>query len=85
MFNSFKFCPTRFYRGDEKFSKGFLPPAHLVTVLASLHIVQTRGGQTCSMEESFAENQKHRRIGKPVCSVNTNTVKNASFALNGVQ
>jgi len=48
----------------------------------SLH---TRGdGQTCSMEESFAENQKHQRAAKPVCSVNTNTVKNASFTLNVV-
>jgi len=43
------------------------------------------GGQTCSMEESFAENQKHQRAAKPVCSVNTNTVKNASFTLNHVQ
>jgi len=82
MSNSFKFCPTRFSTGDEKFSKcGTSPPAPLATVLASLHIVQTRGEQTCSMEESFEENQKHRRAAKPVCSVNTNTVKNASFTL----
>jgi len=27
------------------------------------------------MEEFFAENRKHRRVAKPVCSVNTNTVK----------
>jgi len=37
------------------------------------------------MEESFAENQKQRRAAKPVCSVNTNTVRNASFTLNDVQ
>jgi len=37
------------------------------------------------MEESFAENQKHQRAAKPVCYVNTNTVKNASFTLNDVQ
>jgi len=85
MSNSFKFSPTRFSRRKVKFSKGgFSPPAPLVTVLASLHIVQTRGGETCSMEVSFAENQKHRRVVKPVCSVNTNTVKNASFTLNDV-
>jgi len=34
------------------------------------------------MEESFAENHKHQRDAKPVCSVNT--VKNASFTLNDV-
>jgi len=37
------------------------------------------------MEESFAENQKHQRAAKPVCCVNTNTVKNASFTLNDVR
>jgi len=37
------------------------------------------------MEESFAENQKHHRPAKLVCSDNTNTVKNASFTLNDVQ
>jgi len=31
------------------------------------------------MQESFAENQKHQRTAKPVGSVYTNTVKNASF------
>jgi len=68
-----------------KFSKwGFSPAATLVTVLASLHIAQTSGGQTCSVEESFGETQKHWRAAKPVCSVNTSTVKNASFTLNGV-
>jgi len=36
-------------------------------------------------EESFAENQKQQRATKPVCSVNINTVKNASFTLNDVQ
>ena len=41
-----------------------------------------QGGQTCSMEESFAENQKHQQAAKPVCSVKTNTVKSASFTLN---
>jgi len=46
------------FPGEKKnFPRGLLPPAPLVTVLASLHIVQTRSGQTCSMEESFAENQ----------------------------
>jgi len=43
------------------------------------------GGQNCSIEESFAENQKHQQAAKPVCSVNTNTAKNASFTLTGVQ
>jgi len=33
------------------------------------------------MEEPFAENQKHQRTPKPVCNVNTNTVKNASVTL----
>jgi len=42
---------------------------------ASLHIVLARGGQTCSMDVSFAENQKHQQAAKPVCSVNTNTVR----------
>jgi len=37
------------------------------------------------MEESLAENQKHQRAAEPVCSVRTNTVKNASFTLNDVQ
>jgi len=37
------------------------------------------------MEESFAKNRKHQRAAKPVCNVNTNTVKNASFRLNDVQ
>jgi len=37
------------------------------------------------MEESFAENQKHQRVAKPVDSINTNTVKNASFTFNDVQ
>ena len=52
---------------------------------ASLHIVQTRGGQTCSMDDSFAEKQKRQQAAKTVCSVNTDTVKNASFTLNDVQ
>jgi len=50
-----------------------------------LVVLRTRDGQTCSMEESFAENQKHQRAAKPLCSVNTNTVKNASVTLNDVQ
>jgi len=37
------------------------------------------------MEESFAENEKHQRVAKSVCSVNTNTIKNTSFTLNDVQ
>jgi len=36
------------------------------------------------MEELSAENQKHQRAAKPVCSVNANTVKDASFTLNDV-
>jgi len=36
------------------------------------------------VEASFVENQKHQRAAKPVCSVNTNTVKNASSTLNDV-
>jgi len=34
------------------------------------------------MEESFAENQKRQRAAELVCSVNRNTVKNASFTVN---
>jgi len=37
------------------------------------------------MEGSFVKNQKHQRAAKPVCSVNTNTVKNANFTLDDVQ
>jgi len=37
------------------------------------------------MEESFAEIKKHQRAAKPVCCVNRNTVKNASFTLLDVQ
>jgi len=37
------------------------------------------------MEESFAENRKRQRVAKPVCSVNTHTVKNTSFTLNDLQ
>jgi len=37
------------------------------------------------MEGSFAENKIHQLAAKPVCSVNTNTVKNARFTLNDVQ
>jgi len=37
------------------------------------------------MEESFEENQKHQWVAKPVCSVNTNVVKNAAFTLYDVQ
>jgi len=36
-------------------------------------------GKRVQMEESFAENQKHKRAAKPFFSVNRNTVKNASF------
>jgi len=32
------------------------------------HIASTRGGQTCSMDDSFAENQKHQQAAKPLCS-----------------
>jgi len=51
----------------------------------SLHTVLTAGGQTCSIDDSFAEIQKHQRAAKPVCSVNTNMIKNASFTLIDVQ
>jgi len=37
------------------------------------------------MDDSFAENQKRQQAAKTVCSVNTDTVKNASFTLNDVQ
>jgi len=37
------------------------------------------------MEESLAENQKHGQAAKTLCSVNTNTVKYASFTSNDVQ
>jgi len=37
------------------------------------------------MEQSFADNKEHQRAAKPVCCVNTNTVKDASFTLNDVQ
>jgi len=37
------------------------------------------------MEESFAENQKHKREATPACSVNGNTEKNASFTLNDTE
>jgi len=32
-----------------------------------------------SIEESFAQNQKHQQGAKSVCSVKTKMVKNASF------
>jgi len=35
----------------------------------SLHTVLTGGGQTWSMEESFAEKQKHQQAAKPFRSV----------------
>jgi len=36
----------------------------------------SRGGQTCSIEESFAEShQKKQRAAKPVCNVNTNMLR----------
>jgi len=38
-----------------------------------------RGGQTCSIEDSFTENQKHQRAVKSVCRVNPNMVNNARF------
>jgi len=34
------------------------------------------------MKKILAENQKQQRAAKPVCNINTNTVKNASFTLN---
>jgi len=36
------------------------------------------------MDDSFAEKQKHLRAAKPVCTVNTNTVKNESFTWRAV-
>jgi len=50
----------------------------------SLHIVLTNGGQASSMEESFAEKQKHQQAAKTLCSVQTNMVKNESFTPNDV-
>jgi len=38
-----------------------------------------QGRANCSIEESFAENQTHQRAAKPVCSINTNTVKKCKF------
>jgi len=35
-----------------------------------------------SMEESFAENQKHQRVAKTVCSVSTN--RNVSLAVQSI-
>jgi len=35
-------------------------------------VVWTRDGQTCSTDDSFAENQKHQWADKLVCCVNTN-------------
>jgi len=69
------------FRGSIGCKNCALLAAMLLFTHVSLH---TWGGQTCSMEESFAENQKHQRAAKPVCSVNTNMVKNASFILNDV-
>jgi len=43
------------------------------------------GGQTCSIGKSFAENQKHQRAAKPVCSVITVTEKIGSFTENDLQ
>jgi len=37
------------------------------------------------MDDSSAENQKHQQAAKPVCSANTNTVKNANLTSNDVQ
>ena len=51
----------------------------LIIGFGCTNFTQSMGGQTCSMEESFAENQKHQRPGKSVCSVNTSSVNNASF------
>jgi len=47
-------------------------------------MVYTRGGQTCSMEESFAENQKYQRAAKPFCSFNTSFTLNQWFYPTGV-
>jgi len=39
----------------------------------------SRGGRTCSTEESLAKNQKHQRDAKAVCSVKCSSIKNAGF------
>jgi len=40
---------------------------------------QTRGGQTCAIEESLAENQKPQPAAKSVFSVKYSLVKNANI------
>jgi len=40
---------------------------------------KNRDGQTRSLEDSFAENQKHQRAAKSVCSVNKRSAKIAIF------
>jgi len=40
------------------------------------------GGQTGSTEELLAENQKHQRAAKSVCSVKHSSLKNAGFTSN---
>ena len=39
------------------------------------NIDYTRGGLICSIEESFAESQKHQRAAKSVFGVNAHMVK----------
>jgi len=75
----------RTFRGSISCIKCVLLAAMLLFNHVCLHIVQTRGGQTCSLEESFAENQIHQRAAKPVCNVIANMVKKASFPSIDVQ
>jgi len=72
----FELCPIvldfvqHIFPGEAKNFQGAFPLAPLITILASFALGINHEGQTCSMEESLAENQKHRRAEKPVCSVN---------------
>jgi len=47
----------------------------------SIWSIYTRGGQTCSAEESLAENEK-QRAAKSICSIKYIPLKNASFIQN---
>jgi len=37
--------------------------------VSTVHKENSRDGHTCSIEESFVENQKHQRAAKSVCIV----------------
>jgi len=62
----FGFAVSGYFLARPKFSR------HLLVEWASFCIcIHINGWQTCSLEESFAENQIHQRAEKSVCSVNT--------------